>query len=187
MRRCARTGWPVIALTLSCLAVLGLGTATAATGGTLLLGHRNFAGAITQLSNPEGVPLGLHAPAGTPPLRVDSATMVPHLNAARLDGSRASDLVTQARIGLLPAVQVEVARDGVPVAPVAGVSVLRNAAGDYTVSWSGLSGRALAYCAGLRRPGVIAGESAGVDGSGYARVVFDGLDTRFSCVIVSLT
>ncbi|MDQ1687242.1 MAG: hypothetical protein QOK42_217 [Frankiaceae bacterium] len=64
----------------------GLGVAEAATGGTLILGARNDAGAITTLTGSAGTPLGLNAPSGYAPLTVNSPTRVTNLNSDLLDG-----------------------------------------------------------------------------------------------------
>ena len=185
----ASLGWPVIALTAGCLAVIGLGTATAATGNPLLLGHRNSEDRTTRLGSSAGIPLALHAPAGTAPLHVNSNTLVQHLNAARLAGHTAEGILTHARAGLLPAVEVAAARDGNEVVAPDGVKFdnVEGAAGDYTVSWTGMTGRAYAYCTGIRRPAAVANEFSSPDGSGSVRLMFDGIDTRFSCTIVSST
>jgi hypothetical protein len=72
----------------------GIGVATAANGGSLVLGHSNTATSATTLSNSKGTPLSLRARHGKPPLRVNSSTKVRHLNADKLDGSNAARLET---------------------------------------------------------------------------------------------
>jgi hypothetical protein len=92
------------------VALIGLGvslsgTAYAATGGNFLLGKANTANKVSTLTNTAGAamkltsggtgtPLTLNAPSGLPPMTVNSATKVSHLNADLLDGLNASDLAT---------------------------------------------------------------------------------------------
>src|SRR3954471_4505422 len=68
------------------VAVLGTGIADAATGGSLVLGRQNTAGATTSLTNSRGTALSLTSKAGTPPLAVSSPTKVTRLNSDLLDG-----------------------------------------------------------------------------------------------------
>jgi hypothetical protein len=72
----------------------GIGVATAANGGSLVLGHSNTATRTTTLSDSKGTPLSLKARHGKPPLRVNSSKKVRHLNADKLDGSSAAALAT---------------------------------------------------------------------------------------------
>jgi hypothetical protein len=72
----------------------GIGVATAANGGSLVLGHSNHSTSTTTLSNSKGTPLALKARHGKPPLKVNSSTKVRHLNADKLDGSTAGALAT---------------------------------------------------------------------------------------------
>jgi hypothetical protein len=72
----------------------GIGVATAANGGSLVLGHSNTATSTTTLSNSKGTPLALKARHGKAPLKVNSSTKVRHLNADKLDGSSAAALAT---------------------------------------------------------------------------------------------
>jgi hypothetical protein len=72
----------------------GIGVATAANGGSLVLGHSNTATSTTTLSNSKGTPLSLKARHGKAPLKVNSSTKVRHLNADKLDGSSAAGLAT---------------------------------------------------------------------------------------------
>ena len=63
------------------------GTATAATGGTLVLGRSNSAGSMTTLTNTSsGTPLRLNARPGYAPMQVNSGTKVTNLNSDKLDG-----------------------------------------------------------------------------------------------------
>jgi hypothetical protein len=66
--------------------VLGSGTAYAATGGSLILGMSNKAGATSVLSNKNGVALSLNSKSGTPSLKVNRSVKVPNLNADMVDG-----------------------------------------------------------------------------------------------------
>ena len=74
--------------------VLGSGAAVAATGGNFLLGRSNGATATTVLTNSKGTALTLNAKAGTPALKVNTATLVANLNADRVDGKSASDFAS---------------------------------------------------------------------------------------------
>src|SRR3954453_15630869 len=65
---------------------LGSGTAYAATGGKLILGKSNSAGATSTLTNARGSALALNSKAGTPSLRVNQTAKVPNLNSDLLDG-----------------------------------------------------------------------------------------------------
>jgi hypothetical protein len=76
------------------VAVGGLGIATAANGGSLVLGHHNAATKTTKLTDSHGTPLSLKAKHGKPPLKVNSSTKVKHLNADELDGLSANALAT---------------------------------------------------------------------------------------------
>jgi hypothetical protein len=62
------------------------GTATAATGGTFILGKGNSTTTTTTLSNSKGVPLSLNSRSGSAPLKVGSSTKVSNLNVDKLDG-----------------------------------------------------------------------------------------------------
>ncbi|MFL5796499.1 MAG: hypothetical protein ACJ77A_01020 [Actinomycetota bacterium] len=90
-----------IVATLSIVLVLSGGTAVAVTGGNFLLGKANSASSKTSLSAPiankalqitnsdtdaGATALGLTTAHGNPPLIVNSATKVEHLNADQLDG-----------------------------------------------------------------------------------------------------
>jgi hypothetical protein len=66
--------------------VLCSGTAVAATGGKLILGHHNHESRTSTVSNRHGTALSLRSKPGTPSLRVSSRTTVPKLSADRLDG-----------------------------------------------------------------------------------------------------
>jgi hypothetical protein len=72
--------------------VLGSGTAYAATGGSLILGMSNKAGATSVLSNKNGVALSLNSKSGTPSLKVNRSVKVPNLNADMVDGLSAGSL-----------------------------------------------------------------------------------------------
>lgn len=76
---------PVVALGVAILLVGGT-AATAATGGTFLLGRSNSATATTGLTNTAGTALSLASKAGTPPLKVNNSTKVARLNADYVDG-----------------------------------------------------------------------------------------------------
>jgi hypothetical protein len=73
-----------------CLVVGGLGVATAANGGSLVLGHHNSATSTTTLKDSKGTPLSLIGKKSKPPLKVNSSKQVAHLNASLLGGLSAS-------------------------------------------------------------------------------------------------
>ncbi len=74
------------------LTVGGLGIATAANGGSLVLGHHNSATKTTTLKDSKGTPLKLVGKKTKPPLKVNSSKQVAHLNASLLGGLSASQL-----------------------------------------------------------------------------------------------
>jgi hypothetical protein len=80
------------AIGVLCLAVGSLGVATAANGGSLILGHRNTATKTTTLTDKHGTPLSLVGKKSKPPLKVNSSKRVKHLNASLLGGESASTL-----------------------------------------------------------------------------------------------
>jgi hypothetical protein len=80
-------GIGVLALTVG-----GLGIATAANGGSLVLGHSNTATKTTTLKDKSGTPLALVGKKSKPPLKVNSSKQVRHLNASLLGGLSASQL-----------------------------------------------------------------------------------------------
>jgi hypothetical protein len=75
-----------------CLAVGGLGVATAANGGSLTLGHHNTATTTTTLEDGSGTPLSLVGKKSKPPLKVNSSKRVKHLNASLLGGLSAAEV-----------------------------------------------------------------------------------------------
>jgi hypothetical protein len=83
---------PVALLGVAVLLVGGTGVATAATGGTFLLGRNNTASAPTGLYNTAGTALKLTSKGGTPPLTVSNSTKVPYLNSDLVDGLTSSQL-----------------------------------------------------------------------------------------------
>lgn len=86
---------PVVSLGLAIVLVGGTGVATAATGGSLILGRNNDAGGPTALRN-TGAGSALHlgtANANVPPLTVGTnKTRVPYLNSDLVDGLDSSQL-----------------------------------------------------------------------------------------------
>ena len=64
--------------------------AYAATGGSLIIGGTNKGGAVTKLSNPNGVALALTSKDGTPSLSVNRTSKVANLNADLFDGKDSS-------------------------------------------------------------------------------------------------
>lgn len=83
---------PVAALAVAITLVGGAGAATAATGGTFILGRGNAATTPTGLTNTGGTALSLTSKAGTPPLAVSNSVKVSRLNADLLDGLSSSSL-----------------------------------------------------------------------------------------------
>jgi hypothetical protein len=178
---------PPALLAAGLVAVLGTGTAVAATGSPLVLGRLNSADHTTTLATTAGVPLALAGPDDTtPPLRVDSSARVRNLNADRVDGKDAATLEREARTDLLPAWQVVVAPDGSIAAGSTRVASARRGAGDYSLTWTGFPGRAVPHCTGISRPAVVVSTSADADGTGTARVSSSGTDTRFACLLVAV-
>ncbi|HEX3823105.1 MAG TPA: hypothetical protein VHV79_01430 [Mycobacteriales bacterium] len=70
----------------------GIGIASAANGGSLVLGSSNTATHTTSLKDSKGTPLALIAKKGKPPLTVNSGQLVKHLNAAEVGGLTPSKL-----------------------------------------------------------------------------------------------
>jgi hypothetical protein len=182
-----RLGRPLALVAVGAVVFAGFGTAAAATGEALLLGRSNTASDVTTLTNDGGVPLSLHAGAGAAPLRIDSPVEVRRLNAARLAGLRPADIESAARAGLTTAWQVAVNRDGSTAWQHDGMTVTRTAPGDYTVAWTGFPGAAMPYCNGVGRAGVVVTRATDTEGNGNLRVDFNGVDTRFNCVLIGLT
>lgn len=81
---------PVMALGAVVLLVGGAGVATAATGGSFILGRSNSPTTLTTLTNTTGTALRLSSPSGKPPLTVNSTGKVPNLNVDLLDGLHAT-------------------------------------------------------------------------------------------------
>lgn len=75
--------------------VLGAGTAVAANGGSLVLGHNNAETTGTTLTNSHGTALTLNGGTGHPPLKVNNPTKVKNLNSDLLDGKSAGDFVSK--------------------------------------------------------------------------------------------
>jgi hypothetical protein len=68
----------------------GAGFASAATGGTFILGRPNSQTSTARLVDSRGTPLSLSAPKSKAPLAVNRSTMVTNLNAQYLGGMTAS-------------------------------------------------------------------------------------------------
>jgi hypothetical protein len=83
---------PLGAAALALLLIASTGVATAATGGTFILGRGNSASSRTGLTSSSGTPLSLYAKAGYAPLLVNSATKVSNLNADKVDGLDSAQL-----------------------------------------------------------------------------------------------
>jgi hypothetical protein len=93
-RRELTRGIAVGALGALCLGVATVGVATAANGGSLILGHGNSATKTTTLTDHDGTPLALVGKTSKPPLTVNSSKEVAHLNSALLGGKSATALST---------------------------------------------------------------------------------------------
>jgi hypothetical protein len=100
------------------LTVGGLGIATAANGGSLVLGHHNTATKTTTLKDKHGTPLSLVGKKSKPPLKVNSSKQVSHLNASLLGGSSAAQLATHGSAALT-GTAADVATTETPVLVVA--------------------------------------------------------------------
>jgi hypothetical protein len=87
-----RVALPVAVVGVGTLVVSSLGIATAASGGTFMLGKVNAAKRTSTLSSKHGAPLSLKAPTGAPPLQVNSSVQVPKLNSQYLGGLTAGQL-----------------------------------------------------------------------------------------------
>ena len=81
--------------------VVGSGTAYAATGGNLILGKYNQAGATTTLKSTKGAALKLQA-SGSPVLKVNNGKKIAKLNADKLDGYSSEDFVRKGQIPPTP-------------------------------------------------------------------------------------
>ncbi|HVF06894.1 MAG TPA: hypothetical protein VNA20_18800 [Frankiaceae bacterium] len=86
VRSFARAANPVVALGVAIVLVGGTGAATAASGGSFIIGRSNSATTVTGLTNTNGTALSLAAKSGTPPLAVNNSTKVTRLNADYVDG-----------------------------------------------------------------------------------------------------
>jgi hypothetical protein len=87
-----RVSKSVVAIGLGAIVIIGSGSAVAATGHNLILGHKNSATKTTTLSDSKGTPLSLKARKGHAPFAVNSSKVVTHLNADLLDGLSSSAL-----------------------------------------------------------------------------------------------
>jgi hypothetical protein len=93
IRRVLRTLSPGAATTVIVALVLGgTGLASAANGGSFILGQANKESAVASLSSTKGTPLSLVAPAGKAPLAVNRNTMVKNLNAQFTGGLTSTQL-----------------------------------------------------------------------------------------------
>jgi hypothetical protein len=96
LRTALRSLHPANVVTLALALVLGAGGgAAAATGGNFVLGKANTETTTATLSNSQGTPLKLSAPAGTAPLAVNRTALVPNLNAQYLSGFTFDQLAVQ--------------------------------------------------------------------------------------------
>jgi hypothetical protein len=112
----------------------GLGVATAANGGSLVLGADNTATRTTTLIDKESVPLSLVTGKSKAPLKVNSKHLVPNLNADLLDGKHRGALVTR---GSGASTRFADGNRGLlGTTPLAVVSTAKLAAGTYYVQAS---------------------------------------------------
>ncbi len=72
--------------------------AMAATGKPLILGKVNKSGKTTTIKSTKGAALSLKAKPGQPPLKVNSTTVVPNLNAGLVGGKSAAELGVRTRV-----------------------------------------------------------------------------------------
>jgi hypothetical protein len=95
---------PAIAVSMAAVVIALSGTAYAAGGKSLILGHKNTATATTSLKDAKGTPLALTAPAGKPPLSVSNSKQISRLNATLLQGKTPAQFgaVESARITNVP-------------------------------------------------------------------------------------
>jgi len=101
IRRVVRSLSPGAATTVIVALVLGgTGLASAANGGSFILGKANKESAIASLSTSKGTPLSLIAPAGKAPLSVNRDTMVKNLNAQYTGGMSSAQLKTTGGDGI---------------------------------------------------------------------------------------
>lgn len=82
--------------------VVASGTAYAATGGNLILGKDNKAGATTTLKSTKGSALVLKAKSNSPVLKVSNAKKIAKLNADQLDGFSSEHFVKKSEIPPAP-------------------------------------------------------------------------------------
>jgi hypothetical protein len=80
------------AIGVGVIVVSTMGVAVAANGGSLELGHKNTATPTTTLIDRKGTPLAVTGDKHRPPLTVNSAVQVPHLNAGLVGGMSSSQL-----------------------------------------------------------------------------------------------
>lgn len=110
--------------------IVGSGTAYAATGGNLILGKYNEAGATTTLKSTKGAALALKAKSNTPVLKVSNSKKIAKLNADKLDGFSSGDFIRQGsalNADTLDGLSSEqfVKQGQIPPAPVGGTGQVR--------------------------------------------------------------
>jgi hypothetical protein len=137
----------------------GLGVATAANGGSFILGGSNSATHTTTLKDTSNIPLSIVAKKGKAPLSVNSKGQVKNLNASELGGLTAAGLSTGSAIqlkadvfsstaqavGLLPAVTSGTTES---LQPTSVLATARLAAGTYLVTATATAEEAICW-AGL--------------------------------------
>jgi len=154
---------PALTLAVVALVLGGVGGATAATGGSFLLGKGNAAGQTTTLTNTGAGPaLSLKTKSSTtPPLAVSNTTRVPNLNADLLDGLQGASLQRRVQgscsTGITAiassgqaacqsaATMFATSGDHTYMVPAGAKSVLvqvwgAGGGGGYNISWAGSSG-----------------------------------------------
>jgi hypothetical protein len=117
--------------------VLGAGTAVAANGGSLVLGHNNAETTGTTLTNSHGTALTLNGATGHPPLKVNNPTKVKNLNSDLLDGKSAGDFVQlngNKNSDFLNAVYTGTLASAVAISNATGQAPVTVPAGTYLVS-----------------------------------------------------
>jgi hypothetical protein len=124
------------ALTLAAMMLVGgVGVASAATGGSFLLGKSNQESSPASLSSSHGAALALSAPKNTAPFSVNRQKMVSNLNAQLVGGLNAASLKLSGGEGFVPP-NADIQLNGDEVLPVTGTG--RLPAGTYYVTATAL-------------------------------------------------